>query len=184
MIHKILPLPGARQLQIAQGDLTVEVVDAIVNAANHHLKHGGGIAAAISRAGGAVIQQESDNWIRQYGPVTNAQPAYTSAGKLQTTYVIHAVGPIWGEGDEDRKLSEAISGSLRCASRLSLRSIAFPAISTGIFGFPKDRAARIFYQTIPEFFFSEPESSLQLVKIVLWSQDDLDIFLQESKGIQ
>lgn len=182
-IHKIFSLPGKRQLHVAQGDLTGETVDAIVNAANYHLKHGGGIAAAIVRNGGGIIQQESDDWVRLHGPVTNTQPAYTSAGNLPSKYVIHAVGPIWGEGDEDRKLSDAIIGSLRCAGELSLSSIAFPAISTGIFGFPKDRAARIFFKTIPEFFINEPESCLQLVKIVLWSQEDLDIFLKAANAI-
>ena len=91
-------------LQIVQGDITHENVDAIVNAANEKLKHGGGVAAAISRRGGPAVQRESDQWIEEHGPVSHAEPAYTSAGELPAQYVIHAVGPVWGSGDEDAKL--------------------------------------------------------------------------------
>jgi len=180
-IHKTCALPGSRTLQFAQGDLTREPVDAIVNAANKHLAHGGGIAAAIVRAGGSIIQQESDDWISQNGPVLYDKPAYTGAGSMPARFVIHAVGPHWGEGDEDRKLSEAIRGSLWRASELGLESIALPAISTGIFGFPKERAANLFFENIPAYFQENPESSLKLVRLVLWDQIDLDIFLRAAE---
>ena len=100
-----------RRLELAQGDLTEEPLDAIVNAANAHLQHGGGVAGAIVRKGGYQIQEESNAWVRKYGPVSHAKPAYTSAGKLPCHYIIHAVGPVWGEGDEDAKLAAAVSGS-------------------------------------------------------------------------
>ncbi|RPJ52035.1 MAG: macro domain-containing protein, partial [Chloroflexi bacterium] len=96
-IHKTYALSPTTRLEIAQGNLTQELVDAIVNAANKHLAHGGGVAAAIAEAGGPSIQQESEAWVRKHGPVTNAEPAYTHAGKLPARYVIHAVGPVWGE---------------------------------------------------------------------------------------
>ena len=130
-------LPTGQSLQIVQGDITTDEVDAIVNAANEHLQHGGGVAWAIVRRGGQVIQDESDQWIRQHGTVSHADPAWTSGGSLPAKYVIHAVGPVWGDGDEDNKLADAVTGSLRVADELKCESISMPAISTGIFGFPK-----------------------------------------------
>jgi len=175
--------PGGQSIEVTQGDLTRERVDAIVNAANSGLVHAGGVAAAIVRAGGTIIQEESDAWVRQYGPVSNAEPAYTRAGRLPCRYVIHAVGPIWGEGEEDRKLEEAIRGSLKQAESLGLRSLAFPAISTGIFGFPKDRAARIFFTTFLEYFSENPASPLELVRVTLWDDETMAIFLTEFKRV-
>jgi len=165
-------------LQLVQGDLTTEAVDAIVNAANRHLQHGGGVAGIIVRQGGSTIQAESDAWVLAHGPVSHAEPAYTGAGHLPCRYVIHAVGPIWGEGDEDKKLSAAVTGSLTLAEQLELRSIAFPAISTGIFGFPKERAAGIIFSAISNFFAKQPSSSLQLVRLTLFDQPTIVAFLK------
>lgn len=173
-----IQLPGGQKLQIAQGDLTQEHVDAIVNAANEHLMHGGGVAAAISQRGGPQIQVESSAWVAEHGLVSHAEPAYTGAGRLPCKYVIHAVGPVWGEGDEDRKLAAAVNGSLQLASRLELVSIAFPAISTGIFGFPKERAARIILVAIRDYLASQPDSSLKLVRLTLYDQPTTEAFLR------
>lgn len=170
--------PAGQMLQLVQGDLTQETVEAIVNAANSHLQHGGGVAGAIVRRGGMEIQRQSDAWVRQHGPVSHAEPAYTGAGSLPCKYVIHAVGPVWGEGDEDKKLAEAIAGSLRLADHLKLASIAFPAISTGIFGFPKERAAGVIYQTIQDYFENNPASSLKQVRLTLFDQPTIQAFLQ------
>lgn len=177
--------PGGQILQLVQGDLTQERVDAIVNAANSHLQHGGGVAGAIVRRGGMEIQKESDEWVRRHGPVSHAEPAYTGAGSLPCKYVIHAVGPVWGEGDEDKKLAEAVAGSLRLAERLKLTSIAFPAISTGIFGFPKERAAGIIYWSIGDYFENHPASSLKQARLTLFDQPTLQAFLQvwEEQGL-
>ncbi len=175
--------PSGQQLEIVQGDITGEAVDAIVNAANSHLQHGAGVAGAILRRGGPQIQQESLEWVRQHGTVTNAEPAYTGAGKLPCRYVIHAVGPVWGEGDEDAKLASAIRGSLQLAERLDLASIAFPAISTGIFGFPKDRAARIFLETLQDYFSVNPSSGLKLVRLTLYDRPSLITFLDEAEKL-
>jgi O-acetyl-ADP-ribose deacetylase len=172
--------PTGQQLEIVQGDITGEAVDAIVNAANSHLQHGAGVAGAIVRRGGYQIQQESTEWVQQHGTVGHTEPAYTSAGKLPCRYVIHAVGPVWGEGDEDAKLASAIRGSLQLADRLELASIAFPAISTGIFGFPKERAARIFFETLQDYFSANPTSGLKLVRLTLYDRPSLTIFLDEA----
>ena len=171
-------LSTGQTLQIVQGDITTEEVDAVVNAANEHLQHGGGVAWAISKRGGPAIQKESDEWIRQHGTVTHTHPAWTSGGLLPAKYVIHAVGPVWGTGDEDAKLANAVSGSLRVADELELKSIAFPAISTGIFGFPKERAAKIILEVIDSYFKENPLSGLKFVKLVLYDQSTVDVFLK------
>ena len=169
-------LPTGQTIQIVQGDITTEEVDAIVNAANEHLQHGGGVAWAISKKGGRVIQQQSDAWIREHGPVSHSAPAWTSGGDLPAKYVIHAVGPVWGDGGEDKKLSDAVTGSLHVADQLKCESIAMPAISTGIFGFPKDRAARLIFTAI-EFFFKSATPSLKVIKILLYDQPTVEVFL-------
>ena len=170
-------LPGGQKLEIVQGNLTLEAVEAIVNAANRELQHGGGVAWAIARQGGEAIQRESDAWVRQHGPVSHAEPAFTSGGKLPCKYVLHAVGPVWGEGNEDAKLAAAISGSLRRAEELQLESIAFPAISTGIFGFPKERAAKIILAEIEKYFAEQNQAGIKLVRITLFDQPTSEAFL-------
>jgi putative ATPase len=174
-------LSGQTTLELVQGDLTRETVDAVVNAANAQLAHGGGVAGAIVRAGGETVQQESDAWVRAYGPVTHAEPALTGAGKLPARYVIHAVGPIWGEGEEDAKLAEALRGALRLAEQKGLETVAFPAISTGIFGFPKDRAARIFWKTFAAYFHENKPTPLRLVRVTIIDQATLSVFLEEAQ---
>ncbi|MCD4672016.1 MAG: macro domain-containing protein [Anaerolineaceae bacterium] len=169
--------PGGQRLEIVHGDITIETVDSIVNAANSHLAHGGGVARIISQKGGPDIQRESNAWVRKHGPVSHDRPAYTGAGNLPCRYVIHAVGPIWGSGDEQTKLAAAVRGSLECAAGLGLASIALPAISTGIFGFPKDLAARIFFETIASYYRQYPDSGLSLVRLTLYDQPTLTTFL-------
>jgi len=171
-------LPGGGILQIVQGDITQERVDAIVNAANASLLHGGGVAGAIVQRGGPVIQTESEAWVRQHGPVIHAEPAYTAAGRLPCRYVIHAVGPVWGSGDEDAKLSAAIAGSLRLADRLELSSIAFPAISTGIYGFPVERAAGVILREIQSYFENQRDSGLKQVRLTLFDPETVKAFLK------
>lgn len=171
-------LSQTTRLQLIQGDLLDEQVDAIVNAANQHLIHGGGLAGAIIDRGGAQIQQESAQWVRQHGPVVHDKPAVTGAGDLPCRFVIHAVGPVWGSGDEDRKLSDTVRGSLSAADRLGLGSLSLSAISTGIFGFPKERAAKIILHSIWEYFLDMPHSGLTLVRIVIIDRQTVEAFMK------
>jgi O-acetyl-ADP-ribose deacetylase len=170
--------PSGQLFQLVKGDLTEEEVDAIVNAANQELLHGGGVAGAIVRKGGREIQDESTRWVSEHGPVSHAEPAYTTAGSLPSRYVIHAVGPIWGDGDEDAKLEAAVTGSLRRAEELGLSSLALTAISTGIFGFPKDRAAGITYRSVAGWFEGSSSAGLRQVRLVLIDRKILDVFQQ------
>ncbi len=158
-------------IRLIQGDLTEQAVDAIVNAANVHLVLGGGVAGAIRSKGGPSIQEECN----RIGGTTVGQAVVTGAGKLKARYVIHAVGPSYGEGNEDDKLRGATLNSLKRATEKGMRSLAFPAISTGIFGFPKDRCADIMLETTRSFF-ETVETSLEEVVFCLWSKDDLGIF--------
>jgi O-acetyl-ADP-ribose deacetylase (regulator of RNase III) len=167
-----------QSLQIVLGDITLEKVDAIVNAANEHLQHGGGVAWAIVRRGGDVIQDESDKWILQHGAVSHSHPAWTSGGALPAKYIIHAVGPVWGDGDEDEKLAQAVTGSLQLADALKCESIAMPAISTGIFGFPKERAAGIIFSAVEKYFSGVQNSTLKTVRIVLFDDAAIQPFLK------
>ncbi|MFN3651790.1 MAG: macro domain-containing protein [Armatimonadota bacterium] len=170
-----LSAAGGQVLELRHGDLTAEEVDAIVNAANTHLQHGGGVAGAIVSRGGRVIQQESD----RIGRVPVGQVAVTSAGSLPAKHVIHAVGPRMGEGDEDRKLASAVSHALAAAEERGLRSIALPAISSGIFGFPKDRCAAILVAEAERFCAERPDSVLREIRFTLIDQPTVEVFRAE-----
>jgi O-acetyl-ADP-ribose deacetylase (regulator of RNase III) len=171
--HKFLT---GQRLEIAQGDITDETTDAIVNAANRYLEHGSGVAGAILRRGGSQVQVESSQWVRVHGLVTNAEPAYTGAGNLPCRYIIHAVGPVWGEGDEVNKLTAAIHGSLKLAEHLNLTSISFPAISTGIYRFPVPLAAQVTLTAIQGYLAENPTSRLELIRLVLLERDTWQAF--------
>jgi O-acetyl-ADP-ribose deacetylase (regulator of RNase III) len=162
-------------LRLIQGDITERDVDAIVNAANSHLQHGGGVAGAIVRKGGQVIQEESNEI--GYTPVGAA--VITGAGKLRAKFVIHAVGPRIGEGGEDNKLKNAISNSLKLASQKGLKSISLPAISSGIFGFPKDRCAEILVKEALNYIEKNPKSSLRLIEFCIYDDLTKEYFQRE-----
>lgn len=174
---------GATEVEVEKCDITKEKVEAIVNAANSHLAHGGGVALAISKAGGPDIDRESRDYISKYGPVETGNVAVTSGGKLAAKYVIHAVGPVWGEGDEDRKLSSAFENALLKADEMKIKSISFPAISSGIYGFPKDRCARIFYDTVKRYL-TQRESQLKIIRMCLYSEEDFKIFEKVFNGLE
>jgi len=174
--------PAGQLIRIVQGDLTEEPVDAIVNAANEHLAHGGGVAGAIVRKGGPEIQAESDHWVREHGPVRTGTAAITDAGRLPARYVIHAVGPVWrNRGDEDALLTSAVTSALTLAAQHGVRSISLPAISSGIFGFPKARAARVILDAVESFLAAHSQGSIQEVN--LCNVDDLTarLFLEEAR---
>jgi O-acetyl-ADP-ribose deacetylase (regulator of RNase III) len=165
--------PG-KKIILIRGDITEEWVDAIVNAANSLLKHGGGVAGAIVRKGGRIIQEESD----QIAPVPVGQAAITGAGNLPARYVIHAVGPRWGEGNEDEKLKDAVQNSLKIATEHNLKTISLPAISSGIFGFPVSRCAEVILGAIEEYLQREQKSTLQKIRICLFDDNTLQEFTQ------
>jgi len=177
-IERDITFDSGMSLSIREGDITRITVDVIVNAANRHLKHGGGVAGAISRRGGSAIQQESNNWIRQHGTIDENHPAHTGGGNLPCKYVVHTAGPVWGEGDEDRKLSRAITSSLEMAEKLKAHSLSMPAISTGIFGFPVERAAGIFMQTVNNFCTRAKNKYVNHILIVLFDRNTLNVFVK------
>ena len=162
-------------LRLVSADLTERDVDAIVNAANSSLQHGGGVAGAIVRKGGRIIQDESDKI--GYVPVGGA--AITTAGKLKARSVIHTVGPRMGEGDEDNKLKRAITSVLALATEKRLKSISVPAISAGIFGFPRDRCAKILVAETAAFLKRVPATSLELVEFCIFDREAFDFFKRE-----
>ena len=129
---------------MVRGNLLEEPVDAIVNAANGHLAHGGGVAGAISRAAGPELQQECDALVRAHGVFSTGEAVATTAGRLSFKAVIHAVGPRHGEGDEERKLGLALSNAFSLAHRRGWASVSFPAVSSGIFAVPIDICARAY----------------------------------------
>lgn len=160
-------------IEVVEGDLTDEVVDAIVNAANATLDHGGGVARAILRKGGAVINQES----RRIGKVKTGYAVHTSAGDLPAKFVIHTVGPIWSDGEsgEDDLLADAIRRSLELAEDLGCESIALPAISSGIYGFPKLRAAEIIIRTI-RIFIDTSSGQLRRIRCTNIDEETAQLF--------
>jgi len=170
---------NATTLRLVSADLTERDVDAIVNAANSRLQHGGGVAGAIVRKGGRIIQDESD----RIGFVPVGGAAMTSAGSLKARHVIHAVGPRMGEGDEDAKLGKAINSVLSLATEKDLASIAVPAVSAGIFGFPKDRCARILVKETALFLQKRPDTSLRLVEFCIFDQEAFGYFKNEMEKI-
>jgi len=164
-------------IDLVEGDITELSVDAIVNPANAQLILGGGVAGAIKRKGGVSIQRECD----QIGSIEVGQAVITTAGDLKAKHVIHAVGPMMGEGNEDEKLKNATLNSLKLAEEKKLQSIAFPAISTGIFGYPIDQCAKIMIQTTVDCLKSL-DSELNVI-FCLFDYSAYDVFEQELGSI-
>lgn len=171
---------NGKMLRLVQGDITERQVDAIVNAANSRLQHGGGVAGAIVRRGGDIIQEESNRI--GFVPVGNA--AVTGAGRLPCRYVIHTAGPQMGEGDEDKKLRKAVRSSLSLASGKNLKSIALPAISSGIFGFPKDRCAEILVSEAINYLHKTIGTSLELIEFCVFDDLTMEYFKKEFERLE
>ena len=161
---------GSTDLELVEGDLTEMDVDAIVNAANSALQLGGGVAGAIRRKGGPAIQEACD----RIGGTPVGTAVITTGGKLRARHVIHAVGPRMGEGGEERKLAGAVRGSLGIAENQGLKSIALPAISTGIFGYPIEDAARVMLRETVAFL--RRGTSLERVVFCLFGREALEVF--------
>jgi O-acetyl-ADP-ribose deacetylase len=167
------------RIELRRGDITKVEADAIVNAANSSLLGGGGVDGAIHRAGGPAILEES----RRLRGCETGDAKATTAGDLPARMVIHAVGPVWQGGDEgeDELLASAHRRSLEVASEAGARTVAFPAISTGVYRFPVDRAARIAIGTTEDYLAANPE--LERVTFVLFSDDHLRAFEQALEAI-
>ena len=160
-------------IKIVQGDITDLDTDVIVNAANAQLILGGGVAGAIRRKGGPKIQEECKN----IGETFVGGAVITTGGNLKAKHVIHAVGPRMGEGDEDSKLTNAVLNSLKLMDEHGLKTIAFPAISTGIFGYPIERCAQIMIFTTRKFLAGETQ--IKEVIFCLYTNSDYEVFNKE-----
>ena len=171
------------QVVLKQGDITEESCDGIVNAANSSLMGGGGVDGAIHRAGGPEILAECKEIRERQGKLPTGKAVITTAGKLKAEGVIHTVGPIWhgGDDDEEKLLKEAYKNSLTVGKENQLKSICFPSISTGAYGFPIDKAAEIALHTIKEFL--ENEANFDEVRMILFSEDDYNIYLKKAEDI-
>lgn len=176
-------VPTGQLVRVVQGDLTAETSEAIVNAANERLQHGGGVAGAIRRQGGEIIQQESAAWVQQHGPVHTGSAAVTGAGSLAAKYVIHAVGPVWGSGNDEQKLASAVRSALSLAESYQLKSISIPGISSGIFGGPKDICAKVIIQTAVEYLRQNPTTSLKEVRFCNIDEATATTFVREAQKV-
>jgi len=163
-------------IKLIKGDITKIPADAIVNAANSSLLGGGGVDGAIHRAGGVTILEECRKIVESQGGCRAGEAVVTTAGKLPARYVIHTVGPIWHGGmkNEDQLLSNAYTNSLRLAVENGAKTIAFPNISTGVYGFPKERAAKIAIETVRKFLGKD--KSLNEVVFVCFDRENHEIY--------
>ncbi|MBK7841241.1 MAG: O-acetyl-ADP-ribose deacetylase [Candidatus Obscuribacter sp.] len=171
-------------IQIKQGDITKEDVDAIVNAANSSLLGGGGVDGAIHRAGGPQILAECLKIVAMQGRCAPGDAVITSSGKLKARHVIHTVGPIWrnGQTNEDVILASAYTNSLELASDYELSTIAFPSISTGAYGYPVELAAKVALESISQFL--QKQSTVQSVTLVLFDQQTLKAYQTALQQLQ
>jgi len=165
---------GRTVLELVKGDITDLSVDCVVNAANSQLKLGGGVAGAIRRKAGPRIQEECDETVSKQGEVPTGQAVITSGGNLKARYVIHVVGPVFGKGEEDTKLRDATINSLKLADEHKLKSMAFPALSTGYFGLSKRRCAEVMLRATISYIKAGTE--MERVIFCLYDQETFDIF--------
>lgn len=171
------------KLEVQQGDITKVETDAIVNAANSSLLGGGGVDGAIHRAGGPAILEECKQIRARQGGCPTGEAVMTTGGNLPARYVIHTVGPVWHGGDKDEPelLAKCYENSLRIASDKQLRSIAFPNISTGVFGYPKDKAAQVAVQAVKDYLHQH-DTSLQQVVFVCFDAENRKLYEEMLKG--
>lgn len=176
---------GRAKLCLVQGDITEMDTDAIVNAANPSLMGGGGVDGAIHRKGGPKILEECKRIRATEWPngLPTGKAVITTGGNLKAKYVIHTVGPIWrgGKSGESELLAEAYRNSLALAVSKGLKTIAFPAISTGAYGYPIEEACKIALKTVKEFL--EREDKLEKVVLVLYSRHDFEVYKEAAKEI-
>ena len=171
-----------KRLKLIQGDITKIEADAIVNAANSSLLGGGGVDGAIHRAGGPAILEECRKIRAAQGGCPTGEAVITTAGDLPAQYVIHTVGPVWQGGDqqEEQLLGNAYLNSLKLAQKHNICSLSFPNISTGIYGFPKELAAAIAWETVSQFLMKHP----QKVSFVCFDHENFRIYEEKLKEMR
>jgi O-acetyl-ADP-ribose deacetylase (regulator of RNase III) len=164
------------RIKLQQGDITKLHVDAIVNAANSSLMGGGGVDGAIHRAGGQQILEECIEIVNRQGRCPAGEAVITTGGKLPAKYVIHTVGPVWNDGkrDEENLLANCYQNSLNIATEKNIKTIAFPNISTGVYHFPKQRAAEIAVKTVENFLQKNHE--IEQVIFVCFDDENMSIY--------
>jgi putative ATPase len=178
-VRKAVGLGAGRRFVLVVGDLLAEPVDAIVNAANGRLAHGGGVAGAIARAAGGALEREGSAYVARHGSIPTGEAVVTTAGRLPYEGVIHTVGPHLGEGDEEEKLAHAIASALLRAHERGWRSVSFPAISSGIFAVPLDVCTRAYVAGVRRHFERHPGSSLTEVRLCVLDGPLVDLAAKE-----
>ena len=163
------------KIDVVKGDITKLEVDAIVNAANSSLMGGGGVDGAIHKVGGPAILEECKKIVARQGDCKAGQAVITTGGNLQADFVIHTVGPVWkgGGNREDEKLADCYRNSLSLVVDNACKSVAFPNISTGVYGFPKDKAAKIAVETVTAFI--KTTKSIEKVVFVCFDQENFEL---------
>ena len=171
-----IAIANDRAITLLTGDITLQDTDAIVNAANEQLAPGGGVCGAIHRAGGPAILEECEKIVQQRGPLPTGQAVATTAGRMKARYVIHTVGPVWhgGRSGEPEKLASCYRESIRVADELELNSVAFPSISTGIFGYPVELAAWVALQAVSQALQSSRH--VTAIRFVLFDQQTFQAY--------
>ena len=163
-----MDFPDQKRFEVAIYDLLYEQTDTIVNAANGGLSHGGGVAAAISKAAGAALDEEGDRIVRERGRIPVGEAVVTTAGRLTFKGVSHAVGPRMGDGDEEDRIVMALNSSFLRAQERNWNSVSFPGISSGIFSVPHNVCATAYIRAVKEFWSKNPDSSVRLIRLVLF----------------
>jgi putative ATPase len=161
-------LSGGRVFEVVLGNLLEEPVDAIVNAANGHLAHGGGVAAAIARAAGPALTEEGDRIVRERGEIPVGEAVVTTAGGLPFKGVIHTVGPHQGVGKEEERLEAALRAAFLRAHEKGWTSVSFPAVSSGIFAVPLEVCSRAYVAAVRGFWDDHPDSTVRSLRLCLF----------------
>ncbi len=166
---------GKTNIIALEGDVTRQAVEAVVNSANENLQHKEGVATAVVRTGGRVIQEESDTWVRENGPVNAGTAAVTTGGMLQASHVIHAVGPYYEGEESDPILASAVTAALDAAVEHGLESVAFPLIASGLRKYPSDRAAQVIANAVISWLEDNPEALIE-VRLVGFDEGTAELF--------
>lgn len=174
---------GGATIHAVEADLTGMAVGAVVNAANERLAHGGGVAAALSRAGGPAVQQASDSWVAEHGPVGPGQAAVTTAGAMPAELVIHVVGPRYRSGqDNPALLRQAVDAALDAAADRGAGSVALPAISAGIFGYPPQEATAVIARAVAQWL-ADHAGALEAVVLVGYDRRSAELFASAVRAL-